>query len=121
MAVSQFLNRKGQTSFEAILIAVLVIAMSAFVLGNYFELKDSTTALSLLKIDLVNELNKEPEYYQINNIEFVETGPTAIDFVVYTEPGDLALEVAVIDDLKQKIASETKYEEANITITLNPP
>lgn len=116
-AIMVFCNQRAQTSFEAIMVAGVIIIIVAFVGNQYFGfIADQTTAVIILKTELLKQLNALPKEYVI----FSSLEPVMSDgklcFDVKTRPADLtagSLDLATIQGL---IAQKTKYDDADIKI-----
>lgn len=121
MEQSLFPTSKGQTSFEMLLVVALVISIGIFILGNYFELDDSTMALAILKTRTVEKLAEEDSLYVIKKIDYVEQASNKIDLNISTFPPDLDSYPDDEDgeEIASEIASKTAYDKDEITITIN--
>ncbi|MFH1544753.1 MAG: hypothetical protein ABIE23_01500 [archaeon] len=113
-----FLTSKGQTSFEMLLVVALIISIAILILGNYFELDDSTIALAVLKTRTVEKLAEEDSLYVIKKIDYVEQASNKIDLNISTFPPDLD-SYPDAEEIASEIASKTSYDKDKITITIN--
>ena len=115
------LNQRGQSSFEALMIAGVAIAFSAM-LGSYYlgSVADQTTAIIILKTELLKELNTLEKTYTItSSLEPTLKTDGTLCFNVTTNPIDLT-NLQNLDEIKNKIAQNTKYKDtAKIEINLN--
>ena len=92
MLNEKIVGQKGQSSFEMLTIALVLMGLTIFILTNYFSLSDSLTALGIMKIETIKELNEQKELYFIERITFKEftNEPERIDFQIITNnPEDL--------------------------------
>ena len=111
------MRNKGQSSFEMLIGAVVIIALAIFILNNYLSLSDSTIALSIMKVETIKELNKKPELITLDKITFTENiAIKEITFDILLNPAtnppiDLDLNSAI-----QIVQNKTKYENVEIKI-----
>ncbi|MDO8538772.1 MAG: hypothetical protein Q7S21_07890 [archaeon] len=111
------MQNKGQSSFEMLIGAVVIIALAVFILNNYLTLSDSTIALSIMKVETIKELNKQPELITLDKITFTEKlAEKEITFDIILNP---AVDPPVALDLSQAVTiiqDKTKYENVEIKI-----
>lgn len=111
------MNNCGQSSFEMLIGAVVIMSLAVFILTNYISLSDSTTALSIMKIETIKELSKKPELITLDKITFTEdTATKTITFDILLNPVknppiDLDLNSAI-----QTVQNKTKYNNVEIKI-----
>ncbi len=108
-------SNKGQTSFEMLLVAVLSIGIAIFVLGSYIEFGDATTALTIMKAEVLEKLQDKEEVYVIQKIDFSEAGNT-ITFNITTKPSDIVAGDLDLSEAVNRIKKRTKYDSVIINI-----
>jgi len=117
------LNKKGQISFEALLIAVVVIGLSMAVLGYFLAINDSTKALLIAKTDILTRLQKADTVFVLEKLDFVESRPTPstkrIDITAYISPAGLpnGIRLDIVSGTAAKVIATTGYDEATVTVT----
>ena len=111
-------NRKGQVSFEILLLTTIIFSMAIWVNSHYLSIKDSTLALQLTKLHAVKQIDGSDSLHTIARMDFQETSPTEIIIKI-----DIAgtLDCVAFDaaGLKSVIAENTKYGPDGVTIELN--
>lgn len=110
-------NIKGQASFEVILVTVIVVALTIFILTYFFNVFDSTAAVTITKLDAVEKINALDSFHEIKKISFTESSDgKTISLTIDVEPNITAPETVDFSDTKDKIKSQTKYTTANISV-----
>lgn len=117
-------GKKGQMSIEVLLITGIIIMMSISVFSYYTRIMDTTTAMQIIEIETLKQIDAMPEQYFIKVIKY-SIGDPIVDFCIDIEPntGTLYTEptkTLYAEALKKAIAENTAFEEATIGITLNP-
>ena len=109
---------KGQSSFEMLIGAVVIMALAIFILNNYLSLSDSTVALSIMKVEAIKELSKKSELVTLDKITFTEDLATkVITFDIITNP---ATTPPIDLDLNQAInIVETKTKFTDVELKIN--
>ncbi len=119
-----FLNKKGQTSFELAIITVFIITGSILTIGKYFEVQDSTLAMTLLKNHALKTLQEEENFYFIKKINepTISTNTITLKIVLGTTPPDEVKQRIAnkltngSNSVKKIIEQKTKYETVNILV-----
>ncbi len=108
------LNKKGQVSFELLMLTAIIFVTAIWTSGYYLDIKDSTLAIQLSKAQSILEIEEEDDLYTIEKIEFVEVTNEQIDITVRFCP-DSTID---FDEgaLATKITQNTKYTTANIGV-----
>lgn len=117
-------GKKGQMSIEMLLITSIIIMLSIGVFSYYTGMMDATTAMEIIEIETLRQIDAKPEQYFIKAISY--TTGTTTDFCIEIEPktGTLYTDPTATyytDTIKEAIIGNTAFEEATIEITLNPP
>lgn len=111
--------RKGQSSFETIMVTLVVIVTATFILGGFFDLGDQTFALATLKADTIKQLDKNENFFVLKKIYYTQANENTISFNV----------IIVDDTIKQNpkcdidlcaagntIENRTKYSTVKIYV-----
>lgn len=106
------LEHKAQTSFEMLLVLAVVISISIFILGNYFEVHETTYALAVMKVGITSKLNDLNKFYVLRKIDFTQPSLSRIDFNITTYPTDL--KDLNVEETIQDINAHTKFSTINV-------
>ena len=74
--------KKGQSSFEVLMVTLAVIVTSTFILGGFFDLGDQTFALAILKADIMEQLDQNNDFYVLKKIYYEQESTNKIVFDV---------------------------------------
>tara|TARA_Y100000310_G_scaffold345396_1_gene464446 strand:- start:11848 stop:12201 length:354 start_codon:yes stop_codon:yes gene_type:complete len=107
-------NKKGQVSFEILMLTAVILATVIWVGSYYLSIKDSTLALQVTKIHTLGKIGASGETYKIDKIDFIETEDDKITIEIMTSPDDFDCSEFDSVDLTQIIQTNTKY----LTVTL---
>jgi len=111
------LDRKAQSSFEALLLLALIFLGALYIFSLFFQLSDATLAMQLAKIAVMEKLSALNKFYSIQKIDFAEkstqTG-TDIELTVSIFPTDHGLTESSFSSEQALIAGKTKYQNAKI-------
>jgi hypothetical protein len=111
---------KGQSSFETLMVSLVVIVTSTFILSAFFELGDQTFALAILKAGVMEGLDKNQDFYVLKRIFYVQSNENTIEFDVIVVDDSIDQNPMYYMDLNsaaEKIKSKTKY--SNLTIKMS--
>ncbi|MCX6799063.1 MAG: hypothetical protein NTW59_03145 [Candidatus Diapherotrites archaeon] len=100
---------------ETLIIALIVLMAGMYIVSYYFSIKDSTTAMEILKVAALEKIDKMPVAYSIQKIDYVIAG-NAISLCLYTNPAsdfDLSAEE---EGIRETIENATSFETVNISI-----
>ncbi len=113
---------KGQTSFELILLALVIITISIYFTNLYTQTTQTTTIISLAKTEVNQKLNETNFTNIIENIHLEKTSTeNKIIINILTENPEEAekkLTSLFLDNLKQTIESTTKINNITFKITM---
>ena len=110
-----FLNKKGQASFELLLVVLIVFSVAVFATGLVIQESNSITALSITKSESIKFLEEQEEAVIILEMSFEETD-SGISISIFTDPSDFTAEDMSV--IEQKVVESTSYE--TVAITFNP-
>ena len=114
------MNAGGQSSFELLFIALIVLSGAFIITGHYFRSADSIVATSIARTELSKAFQEKDFFCSISKVNFDAETKTAH---VYTAPGSADCTSAVNSvetDIKEKIANRTGIENpGDITINVN--
>ena len=117
------MNCRAQLSSETLIVSLVILAMGVAIVSQYFPLKDSTTAMEMLKIGALKKIDSMQEKYAISKIDYVIAG-SAISLCIYTAPSSgfefSTEEGGEEDTIKGAIAGATGFTTGDITIWENP-
>jgi len=114
-------GQRGQSSFEIVLVTVFILAVVVAIMGYYFNIHDSTIAMSIAKSELLDIMNSRGEFYFIERIDFEEVGLTGINVLVVTDPNTFNLTPQEKQELEKKIYDNTKYVAGQTNVLVNNP
>ena len=120
-------QEKGQVSIETLLLAAIIIMMAVSVLGYYTRIMDSTTAIEVVRIETLKQLDSvDKQYYivEIDNklVNECETGNplSSACFCIMLEPADdLADDVLVPSGIEDAVERLTNYPIGSVVVTQN--
>ncbi len=119
-------KEKGQVSIETLLLAGIIIMMSISVLGYYTRIMDSTTAIEIVSIETLKQLDSvDKQYYivEIDNklVNECETGNVLSNacFCIMFDPADNVLDPSKIAEIAEVVVELTNYSEESVIITQN--
>ena len=70
------MNKKGQVSFEMLLITTVVFVVTIAIIGYHFAEQDTTTAMMIAKGELLSEFSDESVLCIIEKIDYSRTADT---------------------------------------------
>ncbi|MFH1663509.1 MAG: hypothetical protein ABH986_01720 [archaeon] len=114
--------RKGQSSFETIMVTLVVIVTSTFILGAFFDLGDQTFALATIKANAMQEIDKNETFYVIKKIYYVQSDESTIEFDVIVVDDTISQTPATylnMNSAAEKIVNKTKYSNLTIRVSGN--
>ena len=112
-------GRKAQSSFEALLLLALIFMAILFIFSVFFQIRDSSLAMQLTKIAVMEKLSALQQTHWIERIDFTEASTltgTEITLSVSISPKDHGLTTGSFPEEQDFIKSRTKYEK----VTINP-
>ena len=116
-------QEKGQVSIETLLLTGIIIMLSISVLGYYTKIMDSTTAIEVVKIETLKQLDSVDKQYYIvkinNKLENeCETGNSSSNacFCIMLDPAD---NVLVPSDIETTVERLTNYPADSVVVTQN--
>ncbi len=113
------MNNKGQSSFEILLIAAVIIILSLTVVSKFFSISDSFTAMAILKEASLEKLSSSDvkEFHAIQKIGYSIPNPGQIDLTVYFTPSFNPFSESELTEIKTKIRSpKTRFATVNIIV-----
>ncbi len=111
---------KGQSSFEVIMVTLIVIVTATFILGTFFDLGDQTFALASIKANVMEELDKNESFYVLKKIYYEQANTNTIEFDIIVVDDTIQQNPAYYFDLNssaQRIINYTKFK--NLTIKMS--
>ncbi len=116
-------KEKGQVSIETLLLAGIIIMMSISIFGYYTRIMDSTTAIEVVRVETLKQLDAVEKQYYITEIankltNECETGNVVSNacFCIMLNPGDNVLVPSEISDVVEEL---TNYPVGSVVITQN--
>jgi hypothetical protein len=76
---------KGQASYELILIAAIIITLTAAVLANFVPLKNDTFAIAAAREATVAQLAQTGKPYLVQKIDMIKPAAGEYEFTIYTQ------------------------------------
>jgi len=116
-------QEKGQVSIETLLLAAIIIMMAVSVLGYYTRIMDSTTAIEVVRVETLKQLDSVDKQYYIVEIgnklaNECETGNPLSNacFCIMLDPADNVLDPS---DIASVVEELTNYPVGSVIITQN--
>ena len=110
-------GKKGQSSVETLLLLTIVFTGMLFVFSIYLNTSDSTTALEIARLAVIEKLSGKKEFFHIDSITFSETeGANGKEITVNVKiiPETHLLNSGSFAEASSLIAEKTRYEKAVI-------
>ena len=116
-------GKKGQVSIELLLIVGVVIMLSLGAFGYYTRIMDTTTAMEIIKIETLRQIDAMPEQYFIKAIGHKidsSSPPIGVYFCIELEPEPVPaiLNTTIIEDA---VESKTGFAIETVSVTENTP
>ena len=119
-------QKKGQVSIETLLLAGIIIMMAISVLGYYTRIMDSTTAIEVVRVETIKQLDAVEKQYYIIDIDNKLTNGCARNasseacFCIMLDPADSPADnVLVPSDIEDVVEKLTNYPAGSVIITQN--
>jgi len=115
--------KKGQSSFETLMVTLAVIVTTTFVLGGFFDLGDQTFALAMLKANIIEELDHNNSFYVLKKIYYEQSDNHTIVFDVIAVDDTIQQNPICFMDLNSaanRIINQTKYTDVTIYVACEP-
>lgn len=115
---------KGQTSFELLFLALVVLSVSAFITTMYLQTNENTTILAVTKTELLTQLNKSNSNNLIESINIEKNqlinNQTIIIKILSTNPTELKtiINSNYINDLNLMIKEKFRINNQEINLTI---
>jgi hypothetical protein len=116
-----FLGKGGQVSIEILLITGVVIMLSIGTMGYYTRIMDTTTAMEIIEIEALRQIDAMQGQYFIKAIDYKVDGsspPIGIYFCIELEPGMAGLDTAAI---QAEVEGKTGFGTGTVSVTENTP
>jgi len=115
--------KKGQSSFETLMVALMVLVTATFILGGFFDLGDQTFALAILKADVMKQIDKNENFYVLKKIYYEQQNENTIEFDVIVVDDSINQNPKCylnLDSAGDKITTRTKFTNTKIYVNCNP-
>ncbi len=106
---------RGQVSIELLLIALAVLAVSISVLSFYITIDDSTLAMELLRLGVVEKTGGLEYSAFLEKINYTVEGPT-INFDLVVTPDSATCNDLDLETVKGTILDKTEFTTVNISL-----
>ena len=112
------MNRKGQLSFEFLLLTLVIFSLAIVIAGYHFAEQDKTNAMLIAKSEMLAELNKADSFAYIEapgiEIAVPAMGEVEVNIYLSVNPGiNIAnTEIAI----QNKIVANTNFNIATVHI-----
>jgi len=106
---------KGQTSFEILIIFLVVMSSAVYILGLYMQTNDATIATAIARDELFSQANGKEQTIIIDKVS-LEIQNSLPSINVKTKPNNLTSTDFDLDAIKSKIEAATKYKDIAILI-----
>jgi len=105
---------KGQVSIEILLIAAVVIAMSLAVFSYYIQIRDTTNALQVMKLEALDQIAESEQEFTIEKLDYKISEDGQADFCIFTDPADAGPLNKV--KIEAAIALRTSFEQEDVHV-----
>ncbi|MFA5125576.1 MAG: hypothetical protein WC462_01055 [archaeon] len=102
---------KGQIALESLILILVVLTATILITGLYMQTHDNTMAISITREEILSQISTKKENIVIDYIK-IENNLSSTDIIIKTTP----LTSFNTEQIKQKIASMTKYQNPNIIL-----
>ena len=112
---------KAQISIEMTIVAAAVLILTGIVVANFFDVKDETVALAIVKNAAIEKIEGADEKIVVSGIEHQEKD-SGIQIVINAEPEGVAekyFDEAWKEGLAKKIVGKTNYRAVEVKINGN--
>ena len=110
------MNRKGQLSFEFLLLTLVIFSLAIVIAGYHFAEQDVTNAMLIAKSEVLSQLNAQGDLIYIISpgIEYAIPIAGTIDLRInLSKNPDPAIDTASIE---HKLVANTNFTTANVDI-----
>jgi hypothetical protein len=114
-------GKKGQMSVEILLITGVIIIISIGVFSYYTRIMDTTTAMEIIEIETLRQLDANQGQYFMEPIGYKIDGsipPIGVYFCIELTPGPAGLDTGIIEDA---VESKTGFASGTVSVTENTP
>lgn len=119
-------QKKGQVSIETLLLAGIIIMITISILGYYTRIMDSTTAIEVVRIETLKQLDAVDKQYYIveidNKLENGCAGNASSNacFCIMLDPADTQTDdVLVTEKISDVVEELTNYPVGSVVVTQN--
>ena len=105
------MNKKGQTAFETLFLAIVIISAAIIIISIHTSINDETIALSTARAETNKQLAMQNENIQINQITIKKNNLDAILTISLSNTINLDEET-----IENKIIEATKFKNVGIII-----
>jgi len=102
---------KGQIALESLILILVVLTATILITALYMQTHDNTMAISIAREEILSQISTKKENIVIDYIK-IENNLSSTDIIIKTTP----LASFNTEQIKQKIASMTKYQNPNIIL-----
>ena len=121
------MKKKGQVSIETLLLTSIIIMMSISILGYYTRIMDDTTALEIVEIETLKQIDRKEKQYYLEEIgnkkeNECEAGNVLsnVCFCIMLDPGISPVDdILILSDIKDVVVELTNYSDTDVIITQN--
>ncbi len=105
------MNKKGQTGFEVLLIALIIISLSTLIAAEYLETHQDTMAVIITRTELIKQLSEQEIQVYIESITLKsEVSPQEIEVILSPK---ININTTIIED---EIKAKTNLQDITVTI-----
>ncbi|MFA5931220.1 MAG: hypothetical protein WC821_02830 [archaeon] len=102
---------KGQAAFESLFLLLIILTAAIAITSLYLQIHDDTMAMSVAKVETLNQLGLKKELIVIDYIK-IEKSIVDTNLIIKLTP----LTALDINSIKNKVLASTKYKSINILI-----
>lgn len=108
------LNKKGQSSIEALILVTIVFIGILYLYSLFFTTNDSSLAAEIAKTEAIQKLATLNKFFYIEKIGILEKGAQEIEITVTILPPGHGLTESDFIKAQTVIQQKTKYKTATI-------
>jgi len=112
------LNKKGQISFELLLLILFVFGLGLMISGYHFEEQDTTNAMLIAKSEMLSELNNANKFVYIDTpIQVTNSASENVEVGIHLSD-DPEIDIPNTEiRIENTIIANTGFITANVDIT----
>lgn len=119
--MKKLFGKKGQVGIEVLLLTAVIIMICISIFGYYIGIMDTTTAMEMIEVETLRQLDAKPGQYFIKAIDYKlddSSPPIRAYFCIELEPGPAGLDTSGIQAV---VEGATGFAAGSTSISENTP